>query len=114
MRLHGSDAAVLSADKVTDYLFNEGHARGWAKGRFFERFGFRREDPEGLRQALLEHVRRNPAVLDRVSPYGERWMAFGPIQSPDGRNPVIGTVWQFDTATSYPRFITVELSAGAP
>ena len=40
------------------------------------------------------------------TPYGPRYHVEGAIETPDGRNPRVRTVWQIDLGSNYPRFIT--------
>jgi hypothetical protein len=92
--------------KVTRYLFDLTHERGGPKGRFFLRFGFRVDDPETLMHALLDHGSSYDitSVEDRV--VALVYTIEGEIESPDGRNPRIRTVWQLDTGSDIARFIT--------
>ena len=106
MELPNSQAAVVEDAKITDYLLNPEHPRGQSKTEFFVRFGFQRGQTEAFRLALLEHAATNPVVDTSQSDYGVTYIIEGPIQSPDGRDPIIRTVWQIDTGESAPRLIT--------
>ncbi len=44
-------AAVVSDRKLSSYLLSATHPEGAPKARFFESFGFSRDDPEALRRA---------------------------------------------------------------
>jgi hypothetical protein len=102
----GCDQSIIEPTKVADYLLSGAHPIGWAKARFFKRFGFREDAPEELRQALLAHVRENAVVETETSPYGIKYRVDGPLASPDGRNPLVSTVWTILDGEAIPRFIT--------
>ena len=40
------------------------------------------------------------------TPYGPRYHVDGELETPDGRNPWVRTVWQIDLGSDYPRFLT--------
>ena len=73
---------------------------------FFERFGFKREEWEKLAEALRTHGRTERVVSVVESSYGARYIVEGEVVSPDGRNPLIRTVWIVEGETAEPRLIT--------
>lgn len=109
MRLPRAERATIDPRKVSEYLFNRANPDGWAKGAFFERFGFRAHDSEELAAALLRHGQENPVTHSAATPYGEKWETTGPIISPDGRNPVIRTAWHQNRGEEAPHFVSVSL-----
>lgn len=98
--------AILDPVKISDYLLSEIHPIGRSKARFFKRFGFRNDAPEDLARALLVHVRDCPVATIEVSPYGTKYRVEGRLISPDGRNPLVGTVWIIVDGEVVPRFVT--------
>jgi hypothetical protein len=107
--------AMIMCDprKIDSYLFDLSHARGGPKGRFFLRFGFTLGDPVGLMNALLDHGSRHEVGTTETRLGATVYTIDGEIESPDGRNPRIRTVWQVDKGTDFARFITtVPLSKG--
>ena len=102
----GSDQAIIDTAKVTGYLLSETHHVGRAKARFFKQFGFREDAPLELAQALLAHVRSCEVAHADASVYGTKYRVEGPVNSPDGRNPNIASVWMIRPAEMTPRFIT--------
>lgn len=100
------DQAAIEPTKVSDYLLSDTHPVGRYKARFFQSFGFHGGAPDELANALLAHVRLHPAVGIWVSVYGTKYRVDGPITSPDGRDPLISTVWIILYGERIPRFIT--------
>jgi hypothetical protein len=107
MKVPFLNAAVVPDRKLTGYLLAATHPDGAAKANFLLRFGFGLDAPDVLRQALLDHVRVNDVAAARPNAYGVLYEVFGPLTSPDGRNPLLKTIWMIDDGASIPRFITV-------
>lgn len=106
-KLLNSDACTVDIAKLTDYLLALAHPRGKAKAQFLLRFGYRAEAPHVLEGALLRHARDCEVVRKWVSPHGTKFELVGPLPSPDGRDPVVKSVWIIDHGASAPRFVTM-------
>jgi hypothetical protein len=100
------DQSIVEHTKITDYLLSRTHPIGQAKARFFRRFGFSEDAPDGLAQALLAHVRDNVVAAIETSALGTKYRVDGPLLSPDGRNPSVSTVWIVLDGETIPRFVT--------
>ncbi len=98
VRLPHADRAQVDREKVTGYLLSASHPDGAAKAKFFMRFGFGRERWEELAEAFRKHGRSHPVVHAVESPYGTRYAVDGPLETPDGRNPRVRTVWMLKKA----------------
>jgi hypothetical protein len=107
--LPGVENATLDLRKVTEYLFNPTNPDGWAKGQFFRRFGFDEKRPDELARALLQHAQDNAVTRSDSTVFGAKWEVTGPLRSPDGRNPVIRSVWHRNGDESAPHFVSVSL-----
>lgn len=105
-RLPNVERAVVDDAKIVDYLLCEQHEDGRGKALFFIGYGFRPQEPEKLRQALLELARNCDVVTSQPSPHGTKYVVTGPIQAPDGRAPVVRTVWLIDKGRQVARLIT--------
>ena len=99
--------ARIHREKITDYLLSVSHPKGRSKAGFLTRFGFGVERWWELEQALRSHVLRHDVVEVEETPYGVKYNVDGELETPDGRNPVVRTVWQVDRGSSDFRFITV-------
>lgn len=105
-RLPSVHSLQVDRAKVVEYLLNREHPDGRSKAAFFERFGFRIEVWEVLAEALRNHGRTQTVVKVVESSYGARYIVEGAIQTPDGRKPLIRTVWIVDSENASPRLIT--------
>ncbi len=101
------ETAQIDDRKITSYLLSRTHPDGAAKSAFFESFGFSISDPSGLRNAIVDHVRRNDVTGVRDTAYGQIYEVNGRIRSPDGRNPYVLIVWFVERGTIAPRLVTV-------
>lgn len=106
MRLPNAEHACVDREKLTDYLLCASHPDGGSKAEFFARFGFRVEDWEVLAEALRRHGAHCDVVNTVDSAYGTRYAVDGPLETPDGRNPLVRTVWIIEKGSAGPRLIT--------
>ena len=106
MKLHNAHRARIDRRKITDYLLSSANPRGRAKADFFQRFGFRIDRWEEFADALNRQAASHEVTRVVETSYGPRYHVDGPIESPDGRNPRVRTVWQVDRGSDFPRFIT--------
>ena len=106
MKLPNANLAVVERAKVLEYLLNTEHRSGASKARFFAEFGFHRRVWARLAQALHEHAQRNDVCRIVETKFGPRYAVDGKLQAPDGRTPMVRTVWQMDYEEVAPRLIT--------
>jgi hypothetical protein len=106
VKLPNAEQARVDREKITEYVFSETHPRGRSKAEFFSRFGFRIVEWETLAEALRNHGASNPVTRVVPSAYGVRYTVDGPIETPDGRNPRVRTVWMVDEGGTTPRLVT--------
>lgn len=89
MKLPSAEQAVVPDSKLTDYLLNPTHPEGRSKARFFLGLGFRREEPEALRRALLQ----NAEMRETVHAFGRKFVGAGSLNTPGGGQVDVVTVW---------------------
>lgn len=89
-----------------DYLLSDAHPDGRGKARFFKKFGFDAGQWERLARALKEHANTCEAVKRVESVYGSRYAVEGPLVAPDGRRPMVRTIWLCERGREEPRLIT--------
>jgi hypothetical protein len=106
MKLPNSKEAYVDRAKITDYLLSESHPDGRAKARFFQQFGFEVSRWEQLAHALLDVGTQSDVASSVESAHGVRYTVDGQMQCPDGRAPMVRTVWIVDRGKSKPRLIT--------
>jgi hypothetical protein len=99
------DAAAARVDraKIVDYLLDTARSRG--KAAFFRRFGFDDENWLLMRDALIAHASSGRLAARIETAFGVRYSIDGPLIAPDGRAPLVRTVWIVETG-GIPRLIT--------
>ena len=92
---------------LTAYLLNVSHKRGAAKARLLLCLGYRSVDPERLESDLRTQHLSLDVTRTSENAYGVVYEIEGPIKTPTGRTVRFCSVWQVDTGTDVPRFITM-------
>ena len=106
MRLPNAHQARVDAAKIVDYLLSASHSDGRSKAAFFSSFGFEVGQWRSFAEALRNHGASNEIADITASDYGTRYSVDGIIETPDGRNPHVRTVWIMDKADNEPRLVT--------
>lgn len=106
MKAPGRENPQVPGEKVVAYLLSDTHPSGHAKARFFRRFGFSVDRWELLADALRRHVATHDVTKEEDSPFGRRYNVDGPLESPDGRNPIVRSVWFTESGSTQLRFVT--------
>jgi hypothetical protein len=86
-KLPNIQAAVIPDKKLGGYLLSPTHPEGAPKAKFFTSFGFRTDDPDTLRDALLAHARAGQVIATTSTSYGTLYEVNGRVSSPDGHDP---------------------------
>ena len=99
--------ATVAAEKLTAYLLNPSHKRGGGKARLLLTLGYRTDAPEALESDLrTQHLALEPTRRSENA-YGVAYEIEGPIRTPGGRIARFVSIWQIDTGSDVPRFITM-------
>ena len=106
MKLPNADKAVVSREKVTDYLLNPSHPDNGGKASFFTQLGFRRDEWEIFARALKTLAAAGDAVNVTESPHGKKYVIVGRIESPGGPTPLVQTIWIVDKGLDAARLVT--------
>jgi hypothetical protein len=106
MKLPNASVVKVEREKITEYLLNAEHRYGASKARFFARFGFNLATWETLALALREHGRQYEVSEVTETIFGPRYEVEGELRTPDGRTPMVRSVWQLDHGMVAPRLIT--------
>jgi hypothetical protein len=106
MPIPNAEHAVVSSEKLRDYLLNPSHRRGGTKAKLLIAYGYRRENWQQLEYDLRRQHLPQYAAAESENDYGRQFEIVGPITTPNGRQVVFCSVWQIDHGTSVPRFIT--------
>lgn len=92
MKLPYANRATISEQKLVSYLLNPEHPRGRGKASFFLGVGYRREEPQVLRQALLR-LATTTDYAEMSTPFGRKFVGKGLVLAPSGHNVLVVTVW---------------------
>jgi hypothetical protein len=106
MRLPNAESARVEREKITDYLLSTTNQRGRNKAVFFLSFGFSTDHWQGFAEALRLQATDLEVVKVVETVHGLRYHVDGVLETPDGRNPQVKTVWQMDVGSDFPRLIT--------
>ena len=106
MKLPNLEKATVSRVKILDYLLSETHRDGKHKAAFFLGFGFSADNWQTLQQVLLQHVSDHEVVKVESSDFGTRYIVDGIIAAPDGRAPLLRSVWFVRDREDVPHFVT--------
>ena len=105
MALPHAGRCHVGREKILGYLLNVTHPQGWGKAQFFQSRGFTRENWTDFADALKRHAIENPVAETTRSPHGIKYLVTCHIETPDGRNPCIRSVW-IDEGDQQPRLVT--------
>ena len=106
MRLPNAHLAQVEREKITGYLLAEDPVHSRGKSLFFSSFGFRADHWEAFAAALSTQGGSQDVAEVEGTPFGPRYSVDGILETPDGRNPLVTTVWQVDRGEIHPRLIT--------
>jgi hypothetical protein len=106
MTLPNVESAIVPEEKITQYLLNRAHPAGGSKAAFFLRFGFKTEEWQLLRDALLRHAHDNEVVESEETRFGIRYAIDGPLIAPGGGILNVRAAWYIDIGSTVPRFVT--------
>lgn len=106
MHLPGINEAYVPAAKLSGYLLAADHASGRSKALFLNNLGFRMDQPDVLRRALLQHAADNAVSSVQRTLFGAKYLIEGRISGPTGTAAVIRSVWFVETGEHRPRFVT--------
>jgi hypothetical protein len=107
MKVPNADGAVIATEKLTGYVLNVSHKRGGPKARLLVSLGYRSDNPQSLESDLRRQHLSLDVTRTHENAYGVVYEIEGPIETPNGRSVGFCTVWQIDTGTDVPRFITM-------
>jgi len=106
MKLPEAEKAVVPRRKIVDYLLDLAHPDGGPKAAFFLRFGFTAEAWHRMAAGLKQHAVQNEVGKVVENKLGTRYSVEGELETPDGRNPLVRTIWFIANDETVPRFVT--------
>jgi hypothetical protein len=107
MTVPNANHAIIATEKLTGYLLNVSHKRGAAKARLLLGVGYRSDAPQVLEADLRTQHLTLDVTRTSENAYGSVYEIEGPIETPSGKTMRFCSIWQVDTGTAVPRFITM-------
>jgi hypothetical protein len=107
MTVPNAKRAIIATEKLTGYLLNVSHKRGAAKARLLPGVGYRSDAPQVLEADLRTQHLGLDVTRTSENAYGSIYEIEGPIETPNGETIRFCSIWQVDTGTDVPRFITM-------
>lgn len=100
-----AERAVVTEEKVCDYLLNPNHPVGGPKAAWFASIGYGIDNWQDLADDLLLLARGVDDFVAKPSPFGVKYEVTGRIGRPAHRPADVTTVWIVEGNNS-PRLIT--------
>lgn len=97
---------TVSHAKIAHYLLNAAHEVGGPKAAFFRAFGFSLSESAIVAAALTHHPDRNPVRDVVTSRWGTKYVVTCTVETPDGRNPCITSIWIVRSGRTDAEFVT--------
>jgi hypothetical protein len=107
MKLPNTEGAIISAEKLRNYLLNPMHRRGGSKARLLIALGYSADEWQRLETAIREQHLVAEIVEATATDYGMSYAIVAPLNTPSGRTVVFRSVWHIDTGSDRPRLITM-------
>jgi hypothetical protein len=102
-----ADRAIIASEKLTNYLLNPSHKRDAAKARLLLSLGYLTDAPRVLESDLRAQHLSHEATRTSQNAYGMAYEIEAPITTPSRRIVRFCSIWQIDTGSTLPRFITM-------
>jgi len=106
MKLPNADRAVVTREKIADYLLNPAHPDNGGKADFFTQLGFHCERWEVMAAALTKLAVESEVMIASESPHGKKYVIVGWMQTPGGKSPLVQTIWIVDKNQDTARLVT--------
>ena len=107
MTVPNAERAIIAVEKLTEYLLNMSHKRGATKARLLIGVGYRNDAPRLLESDLRAQHLALDVTRTSENAYGVVYEIEGPIKTPTGKTVRFCSIWQIDSGTEVPRFITM-------
>ena len=106
MYLPNSENAYISQVKVRDYLLNINHTEGGSKATYFGNYGFNLTNEDDFVRSLKRIVQQNEVYEEIRNKFGIKYIIYGRLHTPDGRNPEVTTIWIIENNANIPKLVT--------
>lgn len=106
MRLPAAERAVISPEKLRDYVLSFEHRAGRAKAAFFATLGYEVTQWERLERDLREQHLIADARLRRTSRWGDEYEIIAELRGPNGESALVMSAWFVRKDEDFPGFVT--------
>lgn len=106
MKLAAAERAVISTEKLRDYVLSFEHVSGRAKAAFFATLGYEAARWERLERDLREQHLVADARLRRTTRWGDEYEIAAELRGPNGRSALVVSAWYVRKAEDFARFVT--------
>ena len=107
MKLPNAEHAIITPEKLRDYLLNLDHADGKSKAKLLHSMGYVAEQWKQLEQDFREQVLTEDASETEQNDYGTQYVIVSDLTGPNARSITFRSIWQIDVGKEYPRLITM-------
>jgi hypothetical protein len=105
MPFPNADHAVISAEKIRDYLLNTSHPIGGSKAVWFASLGCTLGNWQDLTDDLLQVAQTSEDFIAKSSPFGVKYEVSGALGCPGHRSGSVVSVWIVEE-NDPPRLVT--------
>jgi hypothetical protein len=106
MKLSALDA-IITPEKLRDYLLSPTHPDGHGKAEYLARLGYSQAEWRQLEADLRDQHLSREAEPSRPSPYGKKYEILGPLTGPNGASAWVRTIWIILTSEKQARLVTL-------
>jgi filamentous hemagglutinin len=106
MKIPNNNLAIVTENKLTDYLLSETHEKGKFKSAFFKSLGFLGSEVQILKDALIQHAIDRDVVNTVEFEFGIKYAVKCELNTPNRKNPCVVSVWLIEKGSVNPILIT--------
>jgi hypothetical protein len=107
MKFPNAASAIISREKLADYLLDPSHPDGGSKADLLISFGYVRSAWQILEDDIRRMHLEEEVVATKQTSWGTRYEIVAPLVGPNGDGVLFRSVWQIDLGTDRPRLITM-------
>jgi hypothetical protein len=102
MKVPNADRAIITRDKLQEYLLNPQHKRGASKAKALLAMGYAADDWQTLENDLRQQHLGEDIMEEEENDYGTSYVIVANLIGPSGDTRLWRSVWQIDIGTDVP------------
>ncbi len=107
MSLQNAPEAIISPEKIRNYLLSHEHPIGRFKASFFAQLGYTGDNWQEFERDLRQQILGLEAKDAGTTRYGRKYSISGLLTGPSGKAAMIVSVWVVRTGDNVARLVTV-------